>query len=166
MKTKNYFPASLVSLSAFALLFLTVSAFTAKVGLDSYEIYLDDKLILGQYVNQPLNLRKLPLDQANANDQLRIYYKHCHEPGVGTGRGLTIKDQKGNTLKQWKFADVTGKDKGMTIQVKELLALEKSHANSDLSLHYMAQQLPKGEMLASLHFSRKDMAAGYQKSDN
>lgn len=133
---------------ALVTLCLAVFAFTAKAGLDSYEIYLNDKLILKQYVNQPLNLRKLQLEKANDNDQLRIYYKHCTGKGVGMGRSIAIKDGKGHTLKQWEFADATGSDTGMVISVKELLQLEKDNVHQDLSLHYTAKELPEGEMLA------------------
>jgi len=51
---------------------LTAFGFTAKFGLDGYEIYLNNKLILKQYVNQPVSLRILQLDKANEGDELRI----------------------------------------------------------------------------------------------
>ncbi len=124
--------------------------FTTTVGLDSYEIYLNDKLILKQFVNQPLSLRKLQLDKANDNDRLRIYYRHCNTPETGTGRSIVVKDKRGNTLKKWEFADAAGSNTDMVISVKELLRLEKNNANHDLSLHYTAREHPKGEMLAAI----------------
>ena len=54
----------------------TASGFASKFGLDGYEIYLNNKLILKQYVNQPLNLRVLQLTKANEGDELRIKYNH------------------------------------------------------------------------------------------
>jgi hypothetical protein len=53
-------------------------------------------------------------------------------------------------LKKWVFADATGSDLNMAIPVKELLEIEKSHANEALSLHYTARELPKGEMLSMI----------------
>lgn len=132
------------------LCFITFS-FTSKLGLDSYEIYLNNKLLLKQSVNQPLSLRKLQLDHANNNDQLRIYYKHCEGNGVGTGRSIVIRDKKGNILKKWEFANATGSNTAMVIRVKELLQVERNNTNHDLSIHYTAQELPKGEMLAFLY---------------
>lgn len=132
------------------LCFITFS-FTTKRGLDSYEIYLNDKLILKQSVNQPLSLRKLQLGKANDSDQLRINYQHCEGNGVGTGRSIVIKDKKGNTLKKWTFANAIGSNTAMVIPVKELLQVERNNANQDLSIYYTAQELPKGEMLAALH---------------
>ncbi|SEL26593.1 hypothetical protein [Parapedobacter koreensis] len=122
--------------------------FTAKMGLDSYEIYLNNTLILKQFVNQPLNLRKLQLDKAKESDQLRIYYTHCTNKGVGTGRRIVINDQQGHALKTWEFADVNHADGGMVITVKALRELEKRYANRQLSLHYLTDEHPQGELLA------------------
>lgn len=131
-------------------LFFTIYSFTTKFGLDSYEIYLNNKLILKQTVNQPLSLRVLQLGKAKENDQLHINYIHCMKKGAGTDRSIVLKDEKGNTLKKWVFANTTGSDLTMPIAVKELLQLEKKYANRDLSFHYTARELPKGEMLAFL----------------
>lgn len=137
----------------FTLVTLSIIAFgfTKPVGLDSYEIYLNDKLILKQFVNQPLSLRQLRLDKANDNDRLRIYYRHCNVPETGTGRSIAVKDDRGNVLKKWEFANATGSKTDMVISVKELLWLEKNNAGHDLRLHYTARELPKGEMLAAIH---------------
>jgi hypothetical protein len=128
----------------------TVFSFTTKLGLDSYEIYLNNKLILKQSVKQPLSLRILQLSKANDNDQLRINYKHCTLEGAGTGRTIVLKDEKGNTLKKWAFTNASGSDLSMVIPVKELLQLEKNNADHELSLQYTARELPKGETLAFL----------------
>ena len=149
MKHKT-FKQAFMQLFMLVALGFTVFGFTANLGLDSYEIYLNNKLILKQYVNQPLSLRKLQLEKANANDQLRINYKHCHGNGVGTDRSIAIKDERGNTLKKWDFADGKGANTNMIIAVGELSRLEREHANQDLSLHYASRELPKGEVLAFL----------------
>jgi len=126
---------------------LTAFGFTAKFGLDGYEIYLNNKLILKQYVNQPVSLRILQLDKANEGDELRIKYTHCSNKGPGTGRSIVLKDEQGNTLKKWAFADATGSDFDMKIAAKELLQIEKKNVRHELSLYYTARELSKGEML-------------------
>ncbi|WP_018628857.1 hypothetical protein [Niabella aurantiaca] len=131
---------------------LSVLSFTTKLGLDSYEIYLNSRLLLKQSVNQPLDLRKLQLNRTAAGDQLRIYYRHCHTPNVGTDRSLIIKDGKGHALKKWTFTNVSGSDLGMVIPVKELLRLKKENPQQELRIHYFSRELSKGEMLASLRF--------------
>ena len=140
----------MIKMFALITLSFTVFSFTTKLGLDSYEIYLNNKLILKQSVNQPLNLRILQLSQANDNDQLRINYKHCTVEGAGTDRTIVLKDEKGNTLKKWVFTNASGSDLSMVIPVKELLQLKKNNADHDLSLQYTARELPKGETLAFL----------------
>jgi hypothetical protein len=140
-----------IRLFTLTMLCFAVFSFTTKAGLDSYEIYLNNKLILKQSVNQPLNLRILQLGQASSGDLLRITYKHCALPGAGTDRSIVLKDEQGNTLTKWTFANATGSDVSMTIPVKELLQLEKNNADHNLSLHYTARELPKGETLAFLH---------------
>ncbi len=144
------FNQAFIKLFTLITLCLISFSFTTRFGLDSYEIYLNNKLILKQSVNQPLSLRVLQLDKANDNDQLRITYKHCTLEGAGTDRNIVLKDEKGNTLKNWSFANATGSDLTMVISVKELLLLKKNNARHDLSLYYIAKELPKGQMLASL----------------
>ncbi|MBZ4187498.1 hypothetical protein [Niabella beijingensis] len=146
------FHRPLVTSVILAALFLTLSAFAAVLGLDSYEIYLNKTLVLKQSVNQPLNLRKLQLDKAKEQDQLRIYYRHCHSPQTGTGRSLAVRDDNGKLLKKWTFSNAANGDLSMVIPVKELLRLQKDHAQQNLSIVYTAQELAKGETLALLRF--------------
>ncbi|HMI01481.1 MAG TPA: hypothetical protein VK541_03315 [Pedobacter sp.] len=132
--------------------------FTGNLGLDTYEVYLNDKLILKHSVNQPLSLRTLQLDKATADDQLRIIYTHCMVKGAGTDRSLAIKNEKGTMLKKWDFANASGSNLSMTIPVKELLKIEKANADHDLRLYYAARELPKGEMLALIQTDQKSIA--------
>lgn len=134
-----------------------LQSFTTKAGVDSFEIYLNNKLILRQAVNKPFTLQSLQLDKANKDDQLVIYYSHCG--AIGTDRSIVIKDDKGNTIKEWKFADASGSDnKGMTIPVKELLQLEKNYSQTNLNIVYFSQQLPKGRALSAVQLNGKSTA--------
>lgn len=134
------------ALFAFALGSLS---FTSRFGLDAYEIYLNNKLVLKQSVNQPLNLRVLSLDKAKESDQLRVVYRHCmRDNGPGTGRSIALKDESGNTLRKWNFAD----DGQMTIPVKDLLQAANKVAGRAVNLVYTSRELDKGEMLSMVHF--------------
>lgn len=134
-----------------------LQSFTAKAGGEGFEIYLNNKLLLWQAVNKPFTLHSLQLDKANKDDQLVIYYHHCGS--TGTNRSLVIKDDKGNTIKEWKFADASGSNnKGMTIPVKELLQLEKNYSQTNLNIVYFSQQLPKGRALSAVQFNGKSTA--------
>lgn len=127
---------------------LTSFSFKAGKGTDSYKIYLNDKLILEQYVSNKFTVKDLQLTNANVNDQLIIFYNHCGQ--IGKGRSIAIKNDQGKLLKEWKFEDVAGADKGMRIPVKEILQLEKSNTGSHLNIYYAAAQLPSGRTLATV----------------
>lgn len=131
---------------------LFLMAFSPKLGLDSYEIYLNDKLVLKQYVNQPLNLRTLQLGKANPQDQLWIKYTHCNKEGAGGNRTIVLKDEKGHQLTQWKFANTGSDNQPMKVSVADLLRLEKEHTGHQISLHYQSNELQNSELLAFLKY--------------
>ena len=142
-----------------AVLGLTTLLSPVFAGGDSYRIYLNHKLILQQYVGRPLDLESLPLSAANSNDKLVVYYNHCGE--IGKGRAISIRDEKGVVLKEWKFANSTSTDPtadaGMIIPVKEILELQAK--NPGLSMYYSAQQLPAGRLLTKVGKAAKPLAA-------
>jgi len=127
---------------------------TAIAGGDSYTIFLNGKQVMKQYVTQPLSVSSLQLNNA-ANGTLVVYYSHCGQ--TGKGRSIAVKDDQGNVLKEWKFADATGSDNGMQLPVSEIAALQKQHAN--ISLYYSALQLPGGRMLTAIGKHDKTTAA-------
>lgn len=129
-----------------------VFSFTTKIGLDSYEIYLNNKLVLKRTVNQPLNSRILQLGEIKQNGQLRIKYTHCMTKTGGTLRVIELRGNKETLLKRWKFADGTNANNAMAIDIKELLLLHKANIKHNLSLHYSAHELPQGEILALLKY--------------
>ena len=146
-----------------ALVSLAVLMQPVIAGTDSYRIYLNNKLVLQQYVTRSLDLKNLPLSEANANDKLVIYYNHCG--ATGRSRTIAVKDEDGVVLKEWKFADAPVKDggmnipagdDGMTIPVKEILALQAK--NHGLSLFYSSQQLPAGHLLTRVDKVSKPVA--------
>jgi hypothetical protein len=161
---KTYFMQTFIQKSLFmALVSLTVLMQPVIAGTDSYRIYLNNKLVLQQYVTRSLDLKNLPLSEANANDKLVIYYNHCG--ATGRSRTIAVKDENGVVLKEWKFPDAPVKDggmnipagdDGMTIPVKEILALQAK--NNGLSLFYSSQQLPAGHLLTRVDKVSKPVA--------
>lgn len=131
-------------------LLLIILSFTAKAGGDSYEIYLNNKLIVTQ-ARMGVTVDNLQLSKANYNDELVVRYSHC---GItGKGRSIVLKDDKNNIVKEWKFADGNA---SMSISVKEILELQKKN-NTTLSLYYFSSQyLPKGRMLTSVKLQDKN----------
>lgn len=128
----------------------TFLSFRAHAGGDYFKVYLNNKLILEQHVSEALNLQQLQLDKANAADKLTFHFSHCGK--LGSDRRITVKDAKGNAIREWKFADAPGsKQSGMVIPVKELLALQQH----DLQFFYSAKELPKGQLVATFRVNSK-----------
>ena len=142
-KTKRvYFPI----LSAFVLI---LSSFSLKPGGDSFEIYLNNKLIMQQYGSQMDAVKNLQLDQHLATDELLVKYHHCGK--VGKERVIIIKDEQNNILKEWHFPNVSSADAGMNCSVKDILILKKGNIRQ-VKLYYASAELPKGRLLASITF--------------
>ncbi|UYQ94671.1 hypothetical protein MKQ68_06155 [Chitinophaga horti] len=137
----------LLKTNAVALLLVALFSLSAKAGGEYYRIFLNNKLLFERHESEPLDLKSLPLDNASPTDQLVIYYSHCG--AVGESRQLSVRDENGKILKQWKYADTNDKKGGMSIPVKELLALKQA-AGGGLNLYYVSKQLPKGCTLAAL----------------
>lgn len=152
MKMRAINPRSRRQFYVLTMLFLSILTALRAGGLDSYEVYLNDKLVMKQYINQPLNLRQLQLNKVKDSDVLRIRYNHCNTPNSGTGRSLFLKGADGVVLKKWEFSNVNSTDKGMVVSVKELRQLERQNKGRELSMYYAARELTTSEMLAVLHF--------------
>ncbi|MEO8405388.1 MAG: hypothetical protein ABI480_12355 [Chitinophagaceae bacterium] len=121
-------------------------SFTKLPGGDSFEIYLNKKMVMQQYVAQMTGPKQLVLSQSNANDQLDIYYSHCGQ--IGTDRTITIKDAQNKVIKTWHFPNASASNKAMSVKAKELLDLQKSGTN--LQLFYSSHELPEGRLLATV----------------
>lgn len=134
-------------------LVMVAGTLTARDGGESFEIYLNNTLLVRQHVSQSFSLQDLSLKETNTNDKLVIYYNHCGKPGKA--RTIAITDAAGNVLKKWTFGDAATAKEGMTIPVKELLALQQKHKGSKLAIHYKATELPKGLTLTGVKFTEK-----------
>ncbi len=134
-----------------ALLLLVISAiivsFSGKPGGDVFKIYVNKKLLFEQVVYKNEPVKTIKLDQSLYNDEIDVYYSHC---GVtGKGRNIAIKDGKNRLLKEWHYPDVAGKNGGMSLKVKDILALQKNKG-AQLQLYYSSKELPGGKLLTSI----------------
>ncbi|HTF22167.1 MAG TPA: hypothetical protein VK658_29000 [Chryseolinea sp.] len=137
MKTKWYLVIAL------PIACLLLASFITLPGGDSFEVYLDNDLLLkehvyGQRASQPINLDK------NSGTTLTVSFSHC---GVtGTSRSLSLRDGEKNLLKEWKFADVDPKIKDpMAMPVKEVVAASAGH---HATLYYKSNEIENAVMLA------------------
>jgi len=131
-------------------------SFSNNRGGDSFEIWLNGKMMLQQFVHVSSAVQTLHLNVASANDKVDIYYRHCGQ--VGTDRYITIKDDNDRPLKVWKFADASGNNPAMSIKLKDISGLKKSK-DSKLNIFYSSNELPKGKVLATLDVSNETSVA-------
>src|SRR4030095_9607720 len=122
-------------------------SFTSNFGGDSFEVWLNGKRVLQQYVHLSKGIQTLQLANASENDRLDIYYSHCGQ--TGTDRYITVQDEKNRALKVWKFTDATAKNVAMSFKLKDILALKKTKTDK-LNLVYSSAELTKGRLLATI----------------
>ena len=125
----------------------TLFSFSSKRGGDSFEIVLNGKRVLQQFVYASKGVQTIQLTQTSDNDKLDIYYSHCGQ--VGKDRYITIKNEKGQPIKAWKFADAVDKKGAMSFKLKDILSLRKNKTDK-LNLSYSSSELPAGRTLATI----------------
>jgi hypothetical protein len=126
---------------------LVMMSSTSAPGGDSFNIYLNDKLLVEQFVLRKEAPKIISFASASGNDVIKVYYSHCGK--VGTARTLLIKDAQGKTLKSWSFENSQDNEKNnMSIKVSEVLRVQTSTGSDKLKLVYLSQELPEGLLLA------------------
>jgi hypothetical protein len=110
-------------------------SFSSKRGGDSFEIVLNGKRVLQQFVYASKGVQTIQL----------IYYNHCGQ--VGKNRYITVKNEKDQPVKIWKFADAVDKNGAMSFKLKDILSLRKNKTEK-LNLFYSSSELPAGRTLA------------------
>lgn len=118
------------------------------MGAHSFQVYLDDKLVNEQYVRAGMTAPKITINPAEHHQTLVIKYNECGK--TVTGRKISIKDDRGNLLKEWKFDGTTsGYKDSMTCDLKDVVkALQKT--NNPASLYYSSNDFSAGQQVATL----------------
>jgi hypothetical protein len=145
---KNIHPNSIVIRSLIVIGFAcALLSFSLKPGGDSFSVYLNDKLLLQQFVHLKEKTKTISLQQASSADVLRIHYSHCGKMGVA--RNLFLKDDQNRTLKSWRFENSEDGDKGaMIVQAADIASIQKKNGLKKMSLVYSSEQLPDGIVIA------------------
>lgn len=127
----------------------------ALPGAHSFQLYVDSKLVVDQYVTRNTTIPKLALDPAERNNEIILKYSECGR--TVSGRTLTIKDEQDKTLKEWHFDGTTsGYKDPMTIDVKDVVALKNKGA---MKLIYTSNDFKEGQQVASLIIGKEVTAA-------
>ena len=137
----------IVAKSLLILVCAALFSFSSKKGGDSFEIMLNGKRVLQQFVYASKGVQTIQLAATSDNDKLDIYYSHCGQ--VGKNRYITIKNEKDQPIKVWKFADAVDKNGAMSFKLKDILSLRKNKTDK-LNLFYNSSELPAGRTLATI----------------
>ena len=137
----------IVAKSLLILICAALFSFSSKKGGDSFEIVLNGKRVLQQFVYASKGVQTIQLTATSDNDKLDIYYNHCGQ--VGKNRYITIKNEKDQPIKVWKFADAVDKNGAMSFKLKDILSLRKNKTDK-LNLFYSSSELPAGRTLATI----------------
>ena len=131
-------------------------SFSSSKGGDSFEIRLNGKRVIQQFVHVTKGVQTLHLAQTSDKDKLDIYYSHCGQ--IGTSRYITIKDEKNRPLKVWKFSDVGASTPVMSFNLKDIVSLKKNNGDK-LGIYYSSHELPHGRLLAILDSGNQGVIA-------
>src|SRR3954470_6769881 len=113
------FRALSIRLMSLTLLSIILFSFSAVPGGDSFTVFLNDRLLLEQYVRGKDNAKTIALPVSNSGDVLKVNYSHCGKMGID--RKITLKDGKSKTLRTWAFTDAAdGAASPMVCKVKEI----------------------------------------------
>jgi len=127
----------------------TLFSFSDEPGAHSFEISLNNNVVLQGYIKE---VPTLSLNQEADQDQLSLHYNHCGQ--MGTARHIIIKDGSDKVLKVWNFDDdAPGVKNQMTCKVKDIVALSNGH--NSLNLFYSSKELTKDQILASIQLVTK-----------
>jgi hypothetical protein len=137
----------LVTASVLMLGITCFQSFSGNYGGDYYKVLLNGRLVAEQYLTKPVALKALSLNTANQNDKLTVFYSHCGK--TGTSRSISLKNENGKILKEWKFNDSQSQE--MQLSVGEVLGASSKH--NSVTLCYASKEIPAGKQLITLNLS-------------
>jgi hypothetical protein len=127
---------------------LGLVSFSEPKGGDHFEIWLNNKMVIQQFLHGDKQLKTLVLQESNYNDNLVIKYSHCGK--TGRDRSITLKDAQDRVVKSWTYSNATGSNMAMSCPVKEIMDLQKTKGNLTLRLFYTSAELPNGYLLVAV----------------
>ncbi len=137
------------SLTILALAVILCS-FSPMPGGDSYKIYLGNRVVIQDHIYGIRDIPKLVLAGVS-DEQIAVTYSHCGK--IGTARKLMATDAENRILKKWDFTDSPDVKNVMTLSTEEITLLP-GH-NGEINLYYASNELPGGQVLASIQVEVK-----------
>lgn len=122
-------------------------SFYKKRGGDVFEIYLNGKQVHQQFVHTDNGAKNIQLMSLSDNDKIEVFYSHCGY--AGKNRVLTIRNEKNEMVKEFRFADQNDSRSKMAFFRKDIGKIKLSKMN----LYYTSKELPAGKHLAAIRWT-------------
>ena len=137
-----------------SLVFLAIASFSFKdkKGGDIFEVYLNGKQMLQQFVLVDKSVKTLQLTSTSENDKIEVFYSHCGH--TGKSRVLTIRNEKNELIKEIKFADVANRSL-MGFYRKDI----PKNKSGKMNLYYSSKELPTAKLLATISWKENKSIA-------
>jgi hypothetical protein len=131
-------------------------SFDMKPGMHSFQVFVDDKMILERYADRGLKAPNVQL--STENKTLDVRYNECNR--TVSGRSLTAKDKDDNVLKVWRYEGSTSGFKDpMSCSVKDLQALAQKNGNA-VRIYYASNDFPEGLHIITATVGNATVASG------
>jgi len=145
MKTINY---RLISgLMALLVVSGVLMSYTPRRGGEGFEVFLNNKLVV-QLFGKNMNGASTLYLEPGVDNEISIRYHHCGQ--TGKARRVDVKNEKGEVIKTWRFADNATPGNAMKFKISEAPGLKNLAGQVRWSIHYTSSELPAGRQLALL----------------
>jgi hypothetical protein len=137
----------------FLMALATVLAAWRSPGGDSFELYVQDKLIVRYFYASKTPVPTVRLGQDAVRGTVALTFSHCGR--TDTQRQITARDASGKVIKVWSFPNAGGKTGNrMTLTWDGI-----QKRNPTMSLYYQAQEFPDEALLAHIIFTDEAVTA-------
>ena len=127
----------------------------APIGGEGFTMHVNNKLVIEHYFTSKAVTPRVSLDATAGHGAISISYNECGK--IGTHRKLTLKDEAGHLLKEWKFTD-SEDENSISIDGKEIMALKKADRKT-VTLTYSSKTVSAGRLLAVLTLENETQVA-------
>ena len=129
---------------------VVLCSFAAVPGGASYEVYLNNQLVMKEHLYDRKEVPTLPLTiTSTSQDELSVTFNNCGK--IDTSRKISLNDEKNKTIKEWTFADSPDLKNQMRIKVSEIMTFRNEHSTAKLV--YSSRELNSGMHLLNLQLS-------------
>ncbi len=129
---------------------IVLCSFALVPGGASYEVYLNNQLVMKEHLYGRKVVPALPLNiTSSSQDELALTFNNCGK--IDTSRKISLKDDEDKTMKEWTFADSPDLKNQMRIKVNEITAFRNKHSTAKLV--YSSRELRDGIHIVNLQLT-------------